>query len=203
MITVIIPTYKPGAYLWKCLDSLESQTIEKSLYEVIVILNGCREPYATNMAQGIGKYSMNVRIEQTDTPGVSNARNIGIDMAGIGPFIPHPETPLAHEKGGTLNLALRTMAVMRLMMPDINIPATTAMESLHPKGRLIALQSGANVVMPNVTEGEYRKLYELYPGKICVNDTPAHCRSCIGLKITSIGRTIGTGYGCRKGKTIQ
>lgn len=130
-------------------------------------------------------------------------KNIGIDMAGIGPFIPHPETPLAHEKGGTLNLALRTMAVMRLMMPDINIPATTAMESLHPKGRLIALQSGANVVMPNVTEGEYRKLYELYPGKICVNDTPAHCRSCIGLKITSIGRTIGTGYGCRKGKTIQ
>ena len=81
MITVIIPTYKPGAYLWKCLDSLESQTIEKSLYEVIVILNGCREPYATNIAQGIGKYSMNVRIEQTDTPGVSNARNIGIDMA--------------------------------------------------------------------------------------------------------------------------
>lgn len=130
-------------------------------------------------------------------------KNIGIDMAGIGPFIPHPETPLAHEKGGTLNLALRTMAVMRLMMPDINIPATTAMESLHPKGRLIALQSGANVVMPNVTEGEYRKLYELYPGKICVNDTPAHCRSCIGLKITSIGRTIGMGYGCRKGKTIQ
>ena len=130
-------------------------------------------------------------------------KDIGIDMAGIGPFIPHPETPLAHEKGGTLNLALRTMAVMRLMMPDINIPATTAMESLHPKGRLIALQSGANVVMPNVTEGEYRKLYELYPGKICVNDTPAHCRSCISLKITSIGRTIGTGYGCRKGKKIQ
>lgn len=125
-------------------------------------------------------------------------KEIGVDMAGIGPFIPHPQTPLADCKGGTLNLALRTMAAMRLLMPDINIPATTAMESLHPKGRILALQSGANVVMPNVTEGEYRKLYELYPGKICVNDTPVHCRSCIGMKIMAIGRTIGQSYGEHK-----
>ena len=122
-------------------------------------------------------------------------KDIGIDMAGIGPFIPHPGTPLAREHGGTLEMALRTMAAMRLLLPDINIPATTAMESLHPQGRIMALQAGANVVMPNVTEGEYRRLYELYPGKICVNDTPAHCRSCIGLKIRSIGRTIGKGWG--------
>lgn len=122
-------------------------------------------------------------------------KNLRVDMAGIGPFIPHPNTPLAKCNGNNLHLALRTMAVMRLMMPDINIPATTAMESLHPQGRLMALQSGANVVMSNVTEGEYRKLYELYPGKICVNDTPVHCRTCIGLKIMSIGRTIGTGFG--------
>lgn len=122
-------------------------------------------------------------------------KDIGIDMAGIGPFIPHPETPLAGEAGGTLQQALRTMAIMRILMPDINIPATTAMESLHPQGRIMALQAGANVVMPNVTEGEYRRLYELYPGKICVNDTPAHCRSCIGLKIKSIGRSIGQGRG--------
>ena len=122
-------------------------------------------------------------------------KDIGIDMAGIGPFIPHPDTPLAAEEGGTLELALRTMAVMRLLMPDINIPATTAMETLHPQGRIMALRAGANVVMPNVTEGEYRRLYELYPGKVCVNDTPIHCRSCIGMKIQSIGRTIGKGRG--------
>ena len=122
-------------------------------------------------------------------------KELGIDMAGIGPFIPHPDTPLADEQGGTLEQALRTMAVMRLLMPDINIPATTAMETLYPQGRIMALQAGANVVMPNVTEGEYRRLYELYPGKICVNDTPVHCRSCIGLKIQSIGRTIGQGRG--------
>lgn len=130
-------------------------------------------------------------------------KKIDVDMAGIGPFIPHPNTPLAKEKGGSLHLALRTMAIMRLLLPDINIPATTAMESLHPRGRIMALQSGANVVMPNVTEGEYRKLYELYPGKICVNDTPVHCRSCIGLKIMSIGRTIGSGYGERKRRNLH
>ena len=130
-------------------------------------------------------------------------KDIGIDMAGIGPFIPHPDTPLAAEAGGTLELALRTMAAMRLLMPDINIPATTAMETIHPQGRIMALQAGANVVMPNVTEGEYRRLYELYPGKICVNDTPAHCRSCIGLKIQSIGRTIGQGRGGHKTQRNQ
>ena len=125
-------------------------------------------------------------------------RRLGVDMSVIVPFIPHPETPLAGEPGGSLHLALRTMAIMRLLLPDINIPATTAMESLHPDGRMMALQGGANVVMPNVTEGEYRKLYELYPGKICVNDTPVHCRSCISRKILSIGRTIGTGYGSHR-----
>ena len=129
-------------------------------------------------------------------------QELKVDMAGIGPFIPHQQTPLKDTAGGTLDLALRTMALMRIMLPDINIPATTAMESLHPQGRIKALQSGANVVMPNITEGEYRKLYELYPGKICVNDTPAHCRSCIGLKIMSIGRTIGQSYGSHKTKLL-
>lgn len=122
-------------------------------------------------------------------------KDLGVDMAGIGPFIPHPDTPLANEQGGSLEMALRTMAVMRLLLPDINIPATTAMESLHPQGRIMALKAGANVVMPNVTEGEYRRLYELYPGKICVDDTPLQCRTCIGMKIQSIGRTIGKGKG--------
>lgn len=124
-------------------------------------------------------------------------KKLDVDMAGIGPFIPHPETPLKNAAGGTLELALRTMALMRILLPDINIPATTAMESLHPQGRVRALQSGANVIMSNITESEYRKLYELYPDKVCLEDTPVHCRSCIGTKIMSIGRTIGQGYGSR------
>lgn len=121
-----------------------------------------------------------------------------VDMAGIGPFIPHPNTPLAAETTqGHFRLALKMMALMRLLLPDINIPATTAMETLDPQGRLIALQSGANVVMPNVTEGDYRKFYELYPGKICTGESPAQCRGCIQAKIESIGRTISPLAGFR------
>ena len=119
------------------------------------------------------------------------------DMIGVGPFIPNPNTPLANSKGGDFWLSLRVMAVIRLLMPDINIPATTAMETLNPQGRIIALQSGANVVMPNITEGDYRKKYEIYPGKICINDTPNHCRECISGKITAIGRKISDNFGFR------
>lgn len=125
-------------------------------------------------------------------------KDIEVDMAGIGPFIPAPNTPLANEKGGTLNLALRTMAVMRLLMPDINIPATTAMESLHPNGRIMALQAGANVVMPNITSNEYKQLYTLYPNKTKVDK--AQSNTDIVSKIISIGRTIGKGYGEHKKK---
>lgn len=125
-------------------------------------------------------------------------KDIEVDMSGIGPFIPHPQTPLSKEQGGSLNLALRTMAVMRLLLPDINIPATTAMETLHPQGRIMALQAGANVVMPNVNSGEYRKLYQLYPGKNNADVATVHAQSDIGQKISSIGRKIGQGYGGHK-----
>jgi len=119
------------------------------------------------------------------------------DMIGLGPFIPNRDTPLAQEKGGSFIESLKVMAIVRLLLPEANIPATTAMETLNEDGRMIALQSGANVVMPNVTEGEYREMYALYPGKICINDTPAHCRSCITGKITGIGRQVSSGYGFR------
>jgi biotin synthase len=125
-------------------------------------------------------------------------KEINADMIGIGPFIPNPNTPLKDFQGGSFELALKVMAITRLLLPDINIPATTAMETLNPEGRIIALQSGANVVMPNVTQGEYRKFYEIYPGKICVNDTPDKCRDCISGKIKSIGRNISQNYGFRK-----
>ena len=123
-------------------------------------------------------------------------KNLPVDMAGIGPFIPHPQTPLAAETAqGHFELSLKMMAVMRLLLPDINIPATTAMETLHPQGRLLALQCGANVVMPNATEGAARVKYELYPGKICTGEAPEQCRACIKNKIESIGRTVNFSYG--------
>lgn len=119
------------------------------------------------------------------------------DMIGLGPFIPNADTPLAREKGGTFIESIKVMAITRLLLPDANIPATTAMETLNKEGRIIALNSGANVVMPNVTEGEYRQMYMLYPGKICINDTPAHCRGCISGKIMGIGRQVSKEYGYR------
>lgn len=132
-------------------------------------------------------------------------KEIGADMIGIGPFIPNENTPMKDAEVGpkekNFKLALKVMAITRLLLPDINIPATTAMETLDPNGRIIALQCGANVVMPNVTQGDYRKFYEIYPGKICVNDTPTKCRGCITGKINSIGRTVSKEHGFRK-KTV-
>ena len=90
-------------------------------------------------------------------------KEINADMIGIGPFIPHPGTPLKDCNTGNFYLALKVMAICRILLKNINIPATTAMETLNPNGRIIALQSGANVIMPNVTAIEYRTKYEIYP----------------------------------------
>lgn len=124
-------------------------------------------------------------------------KELDADMVGIGPFIPHEQTPLKEVPKGDFWLSLKVMALTRINLPDINIPATTAMETLNPNGRIIALQSGANVVMPNVTSTEYRAKYEIYPGKICINDKPEQCRGCIEGKIKSIGRFISKDKGFR------
>lgn len=127
-------------------------------------------------------------------------KEINADMVGIGPFIPHPHTPLKDSATGSFTLALKVMALTRNLLKDINIPATTAMETLNPNGRIIALQSGANVVMPNVTTTEYRAKYEIYPNKICINENPDKCKGCISAKIQSIGRSVSTSFGFRVGK---
>lgn len=125
-------------------------------------------------------------------------KELDADMIGLGPFIPNEDTPLKDFKVDNFIMSIKFMALTRLLLPDANIPATTAMESLNKNGRIIALQSGANVVMPNITEGEYSKLYALYPGKICVNDTPGHCWNCISGKIKYIGRTVSKSKGSRE-----
>ena len=125
-------------------------------------------------------------------------KEIDADMVGIGPFIAHPHTPLKDSQNGDFTLALKVMALTRILLKNINIPATTAMETLNQNGRIIALQSGANVVMPNVTTTEYRAKYEIYPNKICINEDPSQCRGCIEGKIKSIGRTISKEKGFRK-----
>ena len=92
-------------------------------------------------------------------------KKIDVDMVGLGPFISNSETELKNFPNGSYELALRSIAATRLLMPDINIPATTAMETLLKEGRKIALQSGANVVMPNITPQNIRGNYSLYPNK--------------------------------------
>ena len=117
------------------------------------------------------------------------------DMIGIGPFIPHPDTPLKNAKGKELNLSLKVMALTRLLLSDINIPATTAMETLAPDGQAQALNGGANVIMPNVTLTDFRKLYQLYPGKTTTGYTPDDSLKKVIDKIHALGRTVGSGYG--------
>jgi biotin synthase len=119
---------------------------------------------------------------------------VDVEMAGIGPFIPHPDTPLAGEKGGTLSDTLKMLALTRLVMPGINIPATTALGSLHPRGREMGLECGANVIMPNATPGQYRLLYQLYPDKICLDESPDICRHCIEQKILDLNRETDLGF---------
>jgi len=120
---------------------------------------------------------------------------LGAEMIGVGPFIPHPDTPLKATSGGTVEATLRLVAVLRLVFPHAHLPATTAMGSLHPLGRERALQAGANVMMPNVTPTEVRPRYQIYPGKICLSDDARHCKGCISARIHALGRSIATDHG--------
>jgi len=122
-------------------------------------------------------------------------KQMDFDMLGIGPFIPHPDTPLKNEQGKAFDLSLKVMAIARLLLPDINIPATTAMEVLHPRGRIIALQSGANVLMPNVTSETDARNYTLYPGKEETIAKEGHIFTSLSEQFERIGRKIGGGYG--------
>lgn len=124
-------------------------------------------------------------------------KELNADMVGVGPFIPHPQTPLANEKCGSFDLALKVMAITRLLLPDINIPATTAMETLSPNGRNIALQSGANVFMPNITEGEGPSKYEIYPNKAGINGVKFGIQNDIDKLLSTIGRYVSKSKGFR------
>ena len=112
-------------------------------------------------------------------------------MIGIGPFIPHKDTPFADQKPGTLWDTLHLLAVIRLMIPDVLLPATTALGTIHPSGRELGILSGANVVMPNLSPAAVRGKYLLYDGKICTGDEAAECRRCMDVRIGRTGyRTV-------------
>lgn len=122
-------------------------------------------------------------------------RELEVEMAGIGPFIPSANSPLAGAPGGTVELTLKAVACTRLAIPDAHLPATTALGSIHPRGRQLGLHAGANVIMPNVTPGTYRENYQLYPNKICLREEPEHCAPCVQALIYAEGRHVADGPG--------
>ena len=111
-------------------------------------------------------------------------------MVGIGPFIPHKDTPFAGQTAGTLNMTLRLLSILRLMEPKVLLPATTALGTIHPLGREKGILAGANVVMPNLSPCEVRDKYLLYDNKICTGDEAAECRFCMSKRMESIGYQV-------------
>ena len=112
------------------------------------------------------------------------------DMIGIGPFIPHHETPFADKQPGTLELTLRMLSILRLLFPYVLLPATTALGTISPIGRELGLKAGANVMMPNLTPTDARKHYDLYDNKICMDEEAAKCRLCQEGRVRSVGYQI-------------
>lgn len=111
-------------------------------------------------------------------------------MIGIGPFVPHHDTPFADKKGGTLEMTLKLLGILRLMFPKALIPATTALGTISPDGREMGLKTGCNVVMPNLSPVSVRKKYDLYDNKICTGEEAAECRTCLQRRIESVGYKI-------------
>jgi biotin synthase len=134
---------------------------------------------------------------------------LDLDMIGVGPFLPHPETPLGKgewtrpvapeaQVPSTEKMTYKVVALTRLSCPEANIPSTTALATLNKEhGREQALAAGANVVMPNLTPLEYRTRYEIYPGKACMQETAEVCHGCLLLRLSVIGRKPGLGPGHR------
>ena len=117
------------------------------------------------------------------------------DMCGVGPFIPHHETPFRDEPAGTLELTCYLLSLIRLLWPPVLLPATTALGTVDPRGREAGILAGANVVMPNLSPVGVRKQYELYDNKICTGEESAQCLSCLDRRMREIGYRLTVGRG--------
>ena len=111
-------------------------------------------------------------------------------MPHIGPFLPHKDTPFRNCPQGSYELTLFLLSICRIMLPDVLLPATTALGTIDPKGREQGVLSGANVIMPNLSPVAVRKKYMLYDNKICTGDESAQCRACLERRMESIGYKI-------------
>ena len=122
-------------------------------------------------------------------------KDLNPHMVGIGPFIPHHDTKFAEEPAGSVDMTLFLLSVIRIMLPQVLLPATTALGTLDPRGREKGFQAGANVVMPNLSPVKNRKQYELYDNKICTGEEAAECRGCLARRVESVGYEIVTDRG--------
>ncbi len=122
-------------------------------------------------------------------------KELNPQMCGIGPFIPHKDTPFAGEKSGSVRLTLVLISLVRLMLPRVLLPATTALGTADGKGREKGILHGANVVMPNLSPTEHRADYSLYDNKICTGDEAAECIKCLSNCMKSIGYEVVTDRG--------
>lgn len=112
------------------------------------------------------------------------------EMIGIGPFLPHKDTPFCDEPKGSYELTLFLLSLCRILLPRVLLPATTALGTIRPNGREQGVLSGANVIMPNLSPTAVRKKYMLYDGKICTEDSSDECRSCIQARMKRIGYEV-------------
>ena len=112
------------------------------------------------------------------------------EMCGIGPFIPHKDTPFRDYPAGTVELTCYLLSVIRLIHPFVLLPSTTALGTVDPLGREKGIMSGANVVMPNLSPVNVRKKYELYDNKICTGEESAQCRECLSNRMRKTGYEI-------------
>lgn len=124
------------------------------------------------------------------------------DMVGIGPFIRHSETPFMDMPNGTLDMTLKMLAILRLILNNALLPATTALGTIHPEGRVLGLKAGANVVMPNLSPVRTRKLYELYENKICTGEESAQCRVCLKKQVEAAGYRVVVSRGDAKKSSV-
>jgi len=117
-------------------------------------------------------------------------RELEPEMVGIGPYIPHHDTPFAREPGGTIEMTLFMLGVVRLMLPNVLLPATTALATIHPQGRELGILAGANVIMPNLSPVDVRKKYLLYDNKIFTGDEAAEGFENLKKNMEKIGYSI-------------
>jgi biotin synthase len=209
--------------LWRAAGAdrylLRFETSEKDLYQAIHPHRSPGEPDRITLLRRLRElgYEAGGGV-MVGIPGQSYAslagdiltfRQLDLDMIGIGPYIAHAATPLGsgqlrpeidacEQAPSSEEMVYKMLALTRIACPQANLPSTTALATINREGgRKLGLKSGANVVMPNLTPVKYRRLYEIYPGKACIEESALDCKECLHKQIRAIGRFAGRGQGGR------